>query len=113
LESSADSVKYLPFTNITHTHKNTGATAGYSYKHLLAWLSLPSTAPRRIFILGPSHHHHTRRCELPAARVTAYDTPVGQLRLDAATLGELRATGLFNASALSRHSALLGLRAAG
>lgn len=51
-----------------------GETAAWAYKHV---------APvdvRRVFILGPSHHHYTPRCAVSACR--AYATPLGEMHLD-------------------------------
>ncbi|GJP46392.1 hypothetical protein CLOM_g5685 [Closterium sp. NIES-68] len=50
-------------------------------------------APRRIFLLGPSHHHYTRKCVLP--RATSFHTPVAPLPIDTQVISELRATGEF------------------
>jgi len=48
----------------------------------------------RIFILGPSHHHFTRICEL--SRHSLYATPLSPLRLDDAVIAALRSTRAFD-----------------
>jgi hypothetical protein len=50
---------------------------------------------KRIFLLGPSHHFYLSDCALPPPSIERYATPLGSLRLDAATLASLRATGRF------------------
>jgi AmmeMemoRadiSam system protein B len=35
---------------------------------------------QRVFLLGPSHHHFTRKCALSTASV--YKTPLGDLPID-------------------------------
>src|SRR5437764_1041176 len=50
---------------------------------------------KRIFLLGPSHHFYLSDCALPPPTLERYATPLGSLRLDAATLASLRATGRF------------------
>ncbi|CAI5500508.1 unnamed protein product [Closterium sp. Naga37s-1] len=52
-----------------------------------------SSSCRRIFLLGPSHHHYTRKCVLP--RSTSFHTPLGALPIDMEVVAELRATGEF------------------
>ncbi len=52
-------------------------------------------ARKRIFLLGPSHHFYLSDCALPPPSLERYATPLGNLRLDAATLASLRATGRF------------------
>ena len=56
----------------------------------------------RIFILGPSHHHHTRIAELSSH--AAYATPLRDLQLDLPTIAELRSKGgksLFSSMSVS------------
>lgn len=48
----------------------------------------------RIFILGPSHHHYTKICEL--SRHSHYATPVSSLQLDTGVISALRATRCFS-----------------
>lgn len=64
-----------------------GPTAAYGFQHL------SGSGARRVFILGPSHHHYTKQCEL--SRHATYDTPLGALRLDAEVQAALRASGKF------------------
>lgn len=54
---------------------------------LLCYLS------KRIFILGPSHHHYTKICEL--SQHGLYSTPVAPLVLDAEVIAALRASKQF------------------
>lgn len=48
---------------------------------------------QRIFILGPSHHHYTKICEL--SKHATYDTPIAPLQLDTQVIAALRSTGAF------------------
>ncbi|CAI5535420.1 unnamed protein product [Closterium sp. Naga37s-1] len=64
-----------------------GRCAAYAFAHMHA----PSI--RRIFLLGPSHHHYTRKCVLP--RSTSFHTPLGALPIDMQVVEELKATGEF------------------
>ncbi|KAK6237015.1 hypothetical protein SCA6_012352 [Theobroma cacao] len=50
-------------------------------------------APSRVFLLGPSHHYYTTKCELSIA--TVYKTPIGDLPIDLEVIEELKATGKF------------------
>jgi len=73
--------------------------AGLRYSGSVAagvYARLDCTAIRRIFLLGPSHHALLDGCALPKAEVVAYQTPMGDLALDTATLDELRRTGEFS-----------------
>ena len=54
----------------------------------------PSHLSKRIFILGPSHHHYTKICEL--SRHALYSTPIGPLKLDTEVIASLRATKEFH-----------------
>lgn len=56
--------------------------------------SLCVCASERIFILGPSHHHYTKICEL--SRHALYATPVSPLQLDSAVIASLRSTRAFS-----------------
>jgi len=49
---------------------------------------------RRVFLLGPSHHWHTKRCALSLA--THYCSPLGDVPVDAALNAELQATRQFD-----------------
>uniref|UniRef100_A0A3B3ZEW5 Protein MEMO1 n=1 Tax=Periophthalmus magnuspinnatus TaxID=409849 RepID=A0A3B3ZEW5_9GOBI len=51
-------------------------------------------APRRVFILGPSHHVALSRCALSPAEV--YKTPLYDLRIDQKVYAELGKTGMFD-----------------
>ena len=48
---------------------------------------------KRIFLLGPSHHHYLSGCAL--SQCTRYNTPLGDLSLDVSTITELNDTGKF------------------
>jgi MEMO1 family protein len=48
---------------------------------------------KRVFLLGPSHHVYLDTCAL-SAQLT-YETPCGDLKTCASTIGELRRTGAF------------------
>ncbi|KAK4508627.1 hypothetical protein PRZ48_002366 [Zasmidium cellare] len=50
-------------------------------------------APKRIFLLGPSHHYYLTKAAL--SRCAAYETPLGNLPIDRETTAELHATGQF------------------
>lgn len=50
----------------------------------------------KVFILGPSHHVYLPSCALPTSQCTAYETPLGNLRLDNITIEALRRTGEFD-----------------
>lgn len=64
-----------------------GPTAAYGYK-LLDVHSINT-----IFILGPSHHAFLSKCGL--SRLSEYETPVGNLKLNRAIISELYDTGDF------------------
>jgi len=75
--------------------------AGYSYSGpAAAWAHkhIPATC-QRIFVLGPSHHHYTKGCEL--TQCTIYNTPVGDLIIDKQVNAELVAAGLSTKMKLS------------
>ncbi|KAJ9507559.1 hypothetical protein QJQ45_019382 [Haematococcus lacustris] len=57
----------------------------------------------RVFLLGPSHHVHTRRCCLSPA--TAYDTPLGSLTIDQEVYRVLQGTGAFDTMDISTDEA--------
>lgn len=48
---------------------------------------------KRIFLLGPSHHHPLSKAAL--SRCTHYRTPLGDLEVDQTTTEQLYQTGLF------------------
>uniref|UniRef100_A0A7S1XWN0 Protein MEMO1 n=1 Tax=Phaeomonas parva TaxID=124430 RepID=A0A7S1XWN0_9STRA len=71
-----------------------GPTAAYAYDFLRPELwSGGDGAPKRIFILGPSHHVYLSGCALSGAERCA--TPVGDLVVDQEIIRELHATGEF------------------
>ncbi|XP_064819777.1 protein MEMO1-like isoform X2 [Oncorhynchus masou masou] len=55
-------------------------------------------APRRVFILGPSHHVPLARCALSSAEV--YKTPLYDLRIDQNVYADLWKTGMFERMSL-------------
>ncbi|KAB8336794.1 hypothetical protein FH972_021103 [Carpinus fangiana] len=70
--------------------------AGYSYSGpAAAWAykSLDLSKAKRVFILGPSHHHYLTNCAL--SPFTTYSTPLGPLTLDTPTIAALAATQAF------------------
>lgn len=48
---------------------------------------------KRVFLLGPSHHHYLSGCAL--SQCDEYETPLGNLAIDKPTLAELQGTGEF------------------
>ncbi|KAK5700957.1 hypothetical protein LTR97_005476 [Elasticomyces elasticus] len=70
--------------------------AGYSYSGLAAawaYRSWDVSKAKRVFLLGPSHHHYLTKAAL--TRCTHYATPLGNLTIDRATTAELQKSGLF------------------
>ena len=65
-------------------YRYSGQTAAWSYK------SLNRAVVKRVFILGPCHHVYVDGCALPAAEITHYSTPLGDLELDLAVIHQLR-----------------------
>jgi len=60
----------------------------------------PLTAIRkRVFVLGPSHHFYLTRCAL--SQCESYETPLGDLKIDRATIAELHKTGQFDRMSMS------------
>ena len=56
-----------------------GPHAGFSYSGLTAAHAYKAVQPagiRRVFVLGPSHHHFLRGCAVSACAF--YDTPAGR-----------------------------------
>lgn len=49
---------------------------------------------KRVFLLGPSHHYYLSGCAL--TQCDAYETPLGNLQIDKATVAELRTKGKFD-----------------
>jgi AmmeMemoRadiSam system protein B len=78
----------LPRSIAIAASNTTGATAAHAYKHVLL-----SPAIETIFVLGPSHHHSTRKCLVSPATVLA--TPVGNLSVNRDVCQALVATGEF------------------
>jgi AmmeMemoRadiSam system protein B len=64
-----------------------GRTGGWAYK------AINPTNIKRVFVLGPSHHASLGGCALSS--MTHYETPLGNLTLDAAVIKELADTGSF------------------
>jgi len=64
-----------------------GATAAFAYKHI------NPKQIKRVFILGPSHHHSTSGCELSQCSVC--ETPIENMSVDQDTIGKLHKSGLF------------------
>jgi hypothetical protein len=50
------------------------ATAAFAYK------AIDASKYDRVFILGPSHHYHLKKCGLTSTSI--YKTPVGNLKVD-------------------------------
>ena len=72
-----------------------GPTAAYAYRHL------DPSVIRRVFILGPSHHHYTKQPELSTH--SSYATPLGPLPLDLPLIASLKssAPSLFTSMSVS------------
>mmetsp|Transcript_7760 Transcript_7760/g.11733 ORF Transcript_7760/g.11733 Transcript_7760/m.11733 type:complete len:311 (-) Transcript_7760:120-1052(-) len=70
-----------------------GPTAAHAYKRVDPKLI------KRIFVLGPSHHYYTSRCELTACKT--YETPMGTIEIDLDTNAALMKTGKFKKMSLS------------
>ncbi|KAF2834281.1 UPF0103-domain-containing protein [Patellaria atrata CBS 101060] len=76
--------------------------AGYSYSGpAAAWAykALDVSNAKRIFLLGPSHHHYLSGCAL--SKCDAYETPLGNLQIDKETIARLYETRLFDNMSLS------------
>ncbi|KAF2863328.1 UPF0103-domain-containing protein [Piedraia hortae CBS 480.64] len=70
-----------------------GPAAAYAYK---AW---DVSKAKRVFLLGPSHHHYLRRAALTGC--THYSTPLGDLVIDRETTDELQQSSKFETMSLS------------
>eukprot|EP00466_Bigelowiella_natans_P006053 jgi/Bigna1/55903/estExt_Genewise1Plus.C_750021 len=70
-----------------------GPTSAYAYKYI------NPKKVKRIFIMGPSHHHYTDGCELTACK--SYETPLGNIPIDTAIISQLYKTGKFEMMDLS------------
>jgi AmmeMemoRadiSam system protein B len=70
-------------------YRYSGPSAAYAYK------SLVTAAPqvKRIVLLGPSHHHPFSKCGL--SKLTTWQTPLGDLRIDTKFTEELYKAGDF------------------
>ncbi|KAF4541773.1 uncharacterized protein LTHEOB_8354 [Lasiodiplodia theobromae] len=71
--------------------------AGYAYSGpAAAWAykALDLSQAKRVFLLGPSHHYYLSGCAL--TQCDAYETPLGNLQIDKATVAELRTKGKFD-----------------
>ena len=53
-----------------------GATAAYGFNEL----KQVASRVKRVFILGPSHHHYTTACQL--SPFSTYNSPLGDLTVD-------------------------------
>ncbi|KAK3117656.1 hypothetical protein LTR53_000784 [Teratosphaeriaceae sp. CCFEE 6253] len=70
--------------------------AGFSYSGpAAAWAyrSWDVSKAKRVFLLGPSHHHYLSKAAL--SRCTHYATPLGSLTIDPETTSELHKSGQF------------------
>lgn len=65
-----------------------------SILHLAGCILTDTHRSKRVFLLGPSHHHYLEKGAL--TRCTHYGTPLGNLPIDAATTADLHETGLFD-----------------
>ncbi|KAJ6519874.1 MEMO1 family [Mycena sanguinolenta] len=80
--------------------------AGYAYSGpAAAWAykSIDTTAIKRVFVLGPSHHIYINGCALSSC--DKYDAVLGDLPLDTETIAELRATAKFEEIAIDDEEA--------
>ncbi|XP_063933852.1 protein MEMO1 homolog isoform X2 [Zophobas morio] len=68
-------------------YKYCGQTAAFAYK------AMQPSQPKRIFILGPSHHVSLRGCALSS--MSEYQTPLGNIKIDGELTRELLQTGRF------------------
>lgn len=76
--------------------------AGYVFSGptaALAFARLPADGVRRVILLGPSHHVGFGGGALPAAGVTAFETPLGAVPLDLEAIGTLRGNADFSGPA--------------
>ncbi|KAN0100663.1 Memo-like domain containing protein [Tylopilus felleus] len=70
--------------------------AGYMWSgRAAAWAyrCIETKGIKRVFILGPAHHVHLNRCDVSGC--DHYATPLGELRIDKETVGDLKGTGKF------------------
>jgi AmmeMemoRadiSam system protein B/AmmeMemoRadiSam system protein A len=69
--------------------------AGYVFSGEVAargFAALRGARPKRVILLGPSHHRGFEGGALPAAGVTAFSTPLGPIPLDTDALARLRSS---------------------
>ncbi|KAJ9103991.1 hypothetical protein QFC21_002454 [Naganishia friedmannii] len=74
-----------------------GPHAGFSYSgSAAAWAyaAIPVQKVKRIFLLGPSHHHYLSKIAL--SKCAKYATPLGDIPIDLETVKKLKGTGLFD-----------------
>jgi len=69
-------------------YRYSGPSAAFGYK------TLNPDAIKRIFVLGPSHHSYFTRCGL--SRLTEYETPLYNLKVDQQITEDLHKTGEFD-----------------
>ena len=69
-------------------YRFSGQTAAYAYRHL------KGRTYARVFLIGPSHRAAFRGVSLP--RATHYETPLGKVPLDTATIAALEREELFH-----------------
>uniref|UniRef100_A0A6A7GB68 Protein MEMO1 isoform X1 n=1 Tax=Hirondellea gigas TaxID=1518452 RepID=A0A6A7GB68_9CRUS len=75
--------------------------AGYSYSGRTAafvYKRIATNSIKRVFLLGPSHHHYSETCMLSTA--SGYQSPFGNIQLDLEVIGELKSSGLFKMMSL-------------
>jgi len=90
LQAVTPAGELLPACGVIAPHAGysySGPTAAYAYRHI------DPSRVKRVFILGPSHHYHLTGCAV--TRHKAYETPLGDLEIDAAVTAELFSTGEF------------------
>eukprot|EP00238_Polyblepharides_amylifera_P014054 CAMPEP_0196576874 /NCGR_PEP_ID=MMETSP1081-20130531/6044_1 /TAXON_ID=36882 /ORGANISM="Pyramimonas amylifera, Strain CCMP720" /LENGTH=292 /DNA_ID=CAMNT_0041895603 /DNA_START=174 /DNA_END=1052 /DNA_ORIENTATION=- len=83
--------------NLGHCRAIIAPHAGYSYSGpcaAFAYQYINSSAVKRVFLLGPSHHHPSRRCLL--SKCTSYRSPLGDLPICKDTYASLNETGKFD-----------------
>jgi AmmeMemoRadiSam system protein B/AmmeMemoRadiSam system protein A len=76
--------------------------AGYAFSGEVAgkaFAALDTEGLRRVILLGPSHHRAYRGGALPAKGVSAFATPLGDVRLDSAAVETLRKISDFSGPA--------------
>ncbi|KAJ2629346.1 hypothetical protein H4R22_003373 [Coemansia sp. RSA 1290] len=68
--------------------------AGYSYSGpnaAYAYKCVDTEPIKRVFLLGPSHHAHLRKCAL--SQCTKYATPFGNIQVDTEMIAKLKTEG--------------------